>query len=112
MEGNVWIILMLFLSGMKAERIVSGFEILESLGEEPMAGENVVNAVTPFSPTLSVCLWINPKHLSKKHASIQLFELRTNLTKQIKGKPSNTNWPSINTFISDNHINIILCCKT
>ena len=64
MAGNVWIILMLFISGMKAEGIVNGFEILESLSEDLMARENVVNAETPFSPTLSVCLWINPKHLA------------------------------------------------
>ena len=46
---------MLLISGMKAERIVKGFEILESLSEDLMARENVVNAETPFSPTLSVC---------------------------------------------------------
>ena len=55
---------MLLISGMKAERIVKGFEILESLSEDLMARENVVNAETPFSTTLSVCLWINPKHLA------------------------------------------------
>ena len=111
MEGNVWIILMLMISGMKAERVVKGFEMLESLSEDLMARENVVNAETPFSPTLSVCLWINPKHLAKKHASIQLFELRTNLTRRIKGKPSNTNWPSINTFIGGNSVDIMDCAK-
>jgi len=101
----------MLLSGRKADPIVNGFEILESVSEDWMAGGNVVEAETPFSPTLSVCLWINPKHLSNKAAWIQIFELRTNLTKRIKDKPSNTNWPSINTFILDNTIHIMDSAK-
>ena len=105
MKGGVWIILVL-LNGIKAERIVNGFEMLESLSEDLMAGENFVEAETPFSPELSICLWLNQKRLPHKNTHINLFDLRTNLTKRIKGRPMIKNFPTLNVYVRDNTVNI------
>ena len=86
--------------------MVTGFEMLESLSEDLMAGENLVNAETPFSPQLSICYWFNPKHLAYKTADIELGEIRTPSTKNDKAKPSNTNWPNFSFFIGKDGVYI------
>ena len=106
MRGQVWWVLV-FMPGMVMSTLINGFDLLDDFSEETSAGENVVSAVTPFSPQLSVCLWVNPKRTIIAGVGFTLFELRSTCRRKIKDKPRSINYPSLYYYITrSGHINI------
>ena len=60
MEVKTWLILVLMPGLLISQSNLKGFELLDNLAEDFIAGDNIVQAETPFSSQLSLCFWINP----------------------------------------------------
>ena len=99
MAGQVGLVL-IFMPGLVMSTLINGFDLLDDFSEETSAGENVVSVETPFSPQLSVCLWVYPKRAIIPNAGFTLFELRSTCRRKIKDKPRSINYPSLYYYYS------------
>ena len=83
------------LSSVAPQGRLKGFELLDNFysGYVP-SGDSIVQAVSPFSPQLSICYWFY-QPWARASGNKGSFELRTTLTEKNRDLPSNLNWPNV-----------------